>query len=94
MTDESFERMTPESEAAANAYMVEIAGELTEWVYGGGIKAIALVTIDSDGECRTRIVYKDGSKITLLGGVTILQSVMASEMTQRPPKDNPLDQAP
>ena len=89
-----FERTIPEGEAAANAAMVEIAGELTEWVYGGGIKAVALVTIDADGECRTRIVYKDGSKITLLGGVTILQTVMASEMTERPPKSNPLDQEP
>lgn len=88
------ERMTPESEAAANAAMVDVAGELTEWVYAGGIKAIALVTIDADGECRTRIVYKDGSKITLLGGVTILQTVMAAEMTERPPKANPLDDSP
>jgi hypothetical protein len=86
-----FERMTPENETAANAAMVEIAGELTEWVYAGGIKALALVTVDSDDECRTRIVYKDGSKITLLGGVTILQTVMAREMTERPPKGNPLD---
>ena len=86
--------MTPEDDAAANAGMVEIAGELTEWVYSGGIKAVALVTIDVDGECQTRIVYKDGSKITLLGGVTILQTVMAREMRERPPKGNPLDRAP
>ena len=85
------ERTAPTSDAAANAAMVEIAGELTEWVYGGGIKAVALVTIDADGDCRTRIVYKDGSKIILLGGVTILQTVMASEMTWRPPKSNPMD---
>ena len=86
------ERTAPTSDAAANAAMVEIAGELTEWVYGGGIKAVALVTIDADGDCRTRTVYKDGSKIILLGGVTILQTVMASEMTRRPTKSNPMDQ--
>lgn len=91
MSSNDFERSVPDNESQANAAIVEIAGELTEWAYAGGIRAMALVTIDHDGEARTRICWKDGSKITLLGGVAILQSTMAGEMTERPPKNNPLD---
>jgi len=87
-----FEKSVPENDSAANSAIVEIAGELTEWAYSGGIRAVALVTIDRDGEARTRICWKDGAKITLLGGVSILQATMATEMTQRPPKINPLDE--
>lgn len=89
-----FEKMTPENDVAANAAIVEIAGELTEWAYGGGIRAVAIVTIDMHHEARTRIVYKDGSKIELLGGIAILQATMGQEMTERSPKPNPLDDAP
>lgn len=87
----SNEQFTPTNDAAANAALVEIAGELTEWVYAGGIRGLALITIDRDGEARTRICWKNGTKITLLGGVSILQATMAAEMTERPPKNNPLD---
>lgn len=86
-----FEKSIPANDAAANAAIVEIAGEFTEWAYAGGIRAAALVTIDDDGEARTRIVWKDGAKIALLGGVSILQATMAQEMTERPRKSNPLD---
>lgn len=86
-----FERSEPSNDSQANAEMSEVAGELTEWVYAGEVKAMALVTIDSDGAAWTRIVYKNGSKIELLGGVTILQVTMAGEMIAIPPKRNPLD---
>lgn len=86
-----FEKSVPTNDAQANGAIVEIAGELTEWAYAGGIRAMALVTIDTDGEARTRICWKDGAKITLLGGVSILQATMAGEMTERAPKSNPLD---
>lgn len=91
---DEFSRTTPDSDHSANAAIIEIAGELTEWAYAGGIRAMALVTIDQDGEARTRICWKDGSKITLLGGVTILQATMAAQMTERGPKSNPLDEPP
>lgn len=88
------ERFVPESDGQANSAIVEIAGELTEWAYAGGIRAVALVTIDASGEARTRICWKDGAKITLLGGVAILQATMGQEMTTRPPKISPLDEQP